>query len=113
MAIDPESLGDAKILVSALDSTLHQPTRLGILILLHLHSSLPFSVIQKGLELTSGNLNTYLTRLERAKLVEKEKAFVNLRPRTLVHITTEGRNSLISYANTLKHILLEIRVEKL
>jgi hypothetical protein len=39
-------------LLSGLDSTIHEPVRLGIFMLLHFNSSLAFSVLQKGLGIT-------------------------------------------------------------
>ena len=95
-------------LIGELDSTLHVPVRLGILMLLHLNSSLTFSVIQKGLGVTPGNLSTHLTKLDTEGFITKEKAFVNLRPTTLVQITMEGRKALKKYSKSLKRIILEI-----
>ena len=95
-------------LLSGLDSTIHEPVRLGILMLLHLNSSLAFSVIQKGLGVTSGNLNSHLTKLDTIGFVTREKTFVNLRPRTVIHITTEGRRGLKEYTKSLKSILVGI-----
>lgn len=95
-------------LLGKLDSTLHEPVRLGILILLHLNSSLPFSDIQKGLGVTSGNLNTHLKKLEENELITRERTFVNTRPRTVIYITGKGRISLKKYSKSLKHILVGI-----
>ncbi len=95
-------------LLGKLDSTLHEPVRLGILILLHLNSSLPFSDIQKGLGVTSGNLNTHLKKLEENELITKERTFVNTRPRTVIYISEKGRISLKKYSKSLKHILIGI-----
>ncbi len=103
-----ESQVSVEALIGELDSTLHEPVRLGILILLHLNSSLTFSVIQKGLGVTSGNLNTHLTKLDTEGFVVKEKTFVNYRPRTVIHITAEGREALKKYSKSLKRILVEI-----
>lgn len=95
-------------LLGKLDSTLHEPVRLGILILLHLNSSLPFSDIQKGLGVTSGNLNTHLKKLEENELITKERTFVDTRPRTVIYITEKGRLSLKKYSKSLRHILIGI-----
>ncbi|MHA2089076.1 MAG: transcriptional regulator [Promethearchaeota archaeon] len=95
-------------LLEDLDSTLHEPVRLGILILLHLNSSLPFSKIQKGLGVTSGNLNTHLKRLEEFELIIKERTFIDTRPRTVIYITDKGRKSLKKYSKSLKQILIGI-----
>ena len=104
-----ENLTSVENLIAELDSTLHEPVRLGILMLLHLNSSLAFSVIQHGLGVTSGNLNTHLTKLDAAGLIVREKTFVNVRPRTVIHITTEGREALKKYSKSLRRIFLEIR----
>ncbi|MFX0013083.1 MAG: transcriptional regulator [Promethearchaeota archaeon] len=95
-------------LLGGLDSTIHEPVRLGILTLLHLNSSLTFSVLQKGLGVTSGNLNSHLTKLVSVGFVEQEKTFVNVRPRTVVHITSEGRKALKKYTKSLKIVLVGI-----
>jgi len=95
-------------LLGELDSTLHEPVRLGILMLLHLNSSLPFSIIQKGLGVTSGNLNTHLKKLEENELITKERTFVDTRPRTIIYISDKGRKSLKNYSRSLKNILIGI-----
>ena len=97
-----------EVLLGELDSTLHEPVRLGILILLHLNSSLPFSIIQKGLGVTSGNLNTHLKKLEENELITKERTFVDTRPRTMIYISDKGRKSLKNYSRSLKNILIGI-----
>ena len=99
MESDPSSLEG---LLGKLASPLHEPVRLGILILLHFHTELAFSTIQKGLGVTSGNLNTHLSRLESDGLVLSQKTFVNLRPRTVISISSEGRKALVSYSSSLK-----------
>lgn len=106
MEESPTKIESAKSFLEELDSTLHEPVRLGTMMLLHLHSSLAFSVIQKGLGVTSGNLTTHLTSLSTKGYVTKEKMFVNVRPRTVIHITPEGREALKKYSKSLKQILL-------
>jgi DNA-binding MarR family transcriptional regulator len=95
-------------LISKLASPLHEPVRLGILILLHFHNELAFSTIQKGLGVTSGNLNTHLSRLESDGLIISQKTFVNLRPRTVISISSKGRKALISYSSSLKDVIQTI-----
>jgi DNA-binding MarR family transcriptional regulator len=76
--------------------------------LLHLNSSLTFSVLQRGLGVTSGNLSTHLTKLMKEDYILQEKTFVNVRPRTVVHITPEGRKALKNYTSSLKQIIIGI-----
>ncbi|MHA2225921.1 MAG: transcriptional regulator [Candidatus Hodarchaeales archaeon] len=99
----PASLGN---LIDELDSSLHEPVRLGTMMLLHLNSSLTFSVLQRGLGVTSGNLSTHLTNLTTKGFITQEKTFVNVRPRTVIHITSSGRTALKQYSKSLKQILL-------
>ena len=105
MESDPNSLEG---LIEKLASPIHEPVRLGILILLHFHNELAFSTIQKGLGVTSGNLNTHLSRLESAGFILSQKIFVNLRPRTVLSITSEGRSALVSYSTSLKDVIQTI-----
>ncbi|MHA1971361.1 MAG: transcriptional regulator [Candidatus Hodarchaeales archaeon] len=95
-------------LIQKLASPIHEPVRLGILMLLHFQNALTFSSIQKGLGVTSGNLNTHLSRLKEEGLILSQKAFVNLRPRTIISITPAGRKALESYSSSLKEIIYAI-----
>lgn len=95
-------------LLSQLDSLVHEPVRLGILTLLHLNSSQPFSILQKGLGVSSGNLNSHLTRLSDKDYITQEKTFVKQRPRTVIHITPVGRKALRQYSKSLRKILADI-----
>ena len=108
MESDPSSLED---LIGKLATPLHEPVRLGILILLHFHNDLAFSTLQKALGLTSGNLNTHLARLETEKLILSQKQFVKLRPRTVISITSNGREALLSYTSSLKDIIETINMK--
>ena len=76
--------------------------------LLHFHHELTSSTIQKGLGVTSGNLNTHLSRLESDGLIASVKTFVNLRPRTVISINSVGRKALQSYASSLTEIIQKI-----
>ena len=104
-----EELPSLEFLLNELSTPLHEPVRLGILMLLHLHNSLAFSVLQKTLGVTPGNLNSHLSRLEHEGLVTKEKTFVDLRPRTLLQITKTGDAALLGYSNLLKQVLVTMQ----
>ncbi|MHA1976219.1 MAG: transcriptional regulator [Candidatus Hodarchaeales archaeon] len=100
-------------LLEDLSSPIHEPVRLGVLMLLHLNSVLAFSIIQKTLGVTSGNLNTHLAKLEDEGYISKQKGFVDLRPRTLVYITENGRSALVGYSGLLKKVLITINPSKI
>lgn len=99
---------DIKTLLQSLDTFVHEPVRLGILVLLRIHSSLSFLQIQKALGLTPGNLNSHMKKLLEKKYIEVKKSFVNLKPRTILSITQIGNNSVKQYISQLKGIIKEL-----
>lgn len=100
-----DSVGD---FLPELDTFIHEPVRLGVLLLLKIHKSLPFSELQKALKLTSGNLNSHLNKLNNTGLIEISKKFIDLRPRTLITITIDGRDRLNSYSISFSQFLQSI-----
>lgn len=79
------------------------------MILLKIHNNLPFSEIQKALGITSGNLNSHVTKLQEKKYVMIEKKFVDLRPRTVIFITDEGRQAILNYINDFSNVLKSLK----
>ncbi|MDA8321593.1 MAG: transcriptional regulator [Actinomycetota bacterium] len=79
---------------SALDETVHQRHRLGILTITAEAASAEFGYLQDALGLTAGNLSRHLTVLQEAGLVEVMKGHQGRRPRTWVKITGTGRAAL-------------------
>jgi DNA-binding transcriptional ArsR family regulator len=78
--------------LSALDRLIHEPARLAILTALASCRNCDFLFLQSLTGLTKGNLSNHLMKLEEAGLLEKEKRFKGLTPRTLLRLTREGRN---------------------
>ncbi len=91
--------------LTQIDGFIHEPVRLGILLLLKIHQYLPFAEIQKALQITSGNLNSHLTKLHERGYIEIEKKFVDLRPRTIIFLTGDGRSALLQYIENFSKIL--------
>jgi len=79
---------------SALDDTVHQRHRLGIMTILSEADRVEFSYLQTALELTPGNLNRHLAVLEEAGLVSIDKEFHGRKPKTWVRITRAGSKAL-------------------
>ena len=88
-----------------LDSDIHQPARMSILLFLLPKGKATFTVIQKALGLTSGNLSSHIKKLQGKGFVDIKKTFIDLKPTTEVFITELGRKSTIDYANDLSKIL--------
>ena len=79
---------------TALDDTVHQRHRLGILVITSKARQVDFGYLRQALGLTSGNLSTHLVVLEEAGLIQVEKGYEGRRPRTWVSITRDGRAAL-------------------
>jgi DNA-binding HxlR family transcriptional regulator len=95
--------------VQALDDTVHQRMRLGILSVLRSVPFVEFTTLKKTLALSDGNLASHLSALQRAGLVVVEKSDGPKRARTTAAITSEGRAALEHELNTLEAILAAAR----
>jgi DNA-binding MarR family transcriptional regulator len=90
---------------NALDETVHQRHRLGILTITAEAKSADFGYLRDALELTPGNLSRHLTVLEQAGLIQVTKGYEGRRPRTWVRITAAGRSALAAELATLTELL--------
>ena len=90
---------------NALDDTVHQRVRLGILAVLAECRRVDFSYLRQALELTDGNLSRHLQVLESAGHVEIEKTFEGKRPRTWVSATRQGRAAFSSELAALRALI--------
>ena len=85
-----------------IDNIIHEPTRLGILVLLIAHrNGLAFNQIQEILSLSPGNLSSHIQKLSKANYVEIIKMFIDLKPKTWLKITPDGISALKKYASNL------------
>jgi DNA-binding MarR family transcriptional regulator len=66
------------------------PTRLSILVYLYFTQNAIFTVLQKKLGLTSGNLSSHLRKLEKMGFIRISKRFVDLKPTTFAVLTPDG-----------------------
>lgn len=78
----------------ALDDTVHQRVRLGILTVLNEARECTFAALRAQLDLTDGNLNRHLKVLEEAELVQVTKGYEGRRPCTWLRLTKAGREAL-------------------
>jgi DNA-binding MarR family transcriptional regulator len=90
----------------ALDRTLHEKARLGILTALLPHKAgLAFNEVKDLCQLTDGNLARHLERLEDGGLVSVTKVKGDGRPKTTVKLTAAGRKKFLEYLNELESIV--------
>ena len=90
-----------------INETIHQRTRLAIMVTLAGVGSLEFNGLKGQLGLSDGNLSTHAGALERAGFVKIIKRFRGRKPQTTLTITAKGRKALTNYINLLQGILSE------
>ena len=95
---DLKSIGDV-------DRLIHEPARLMIMALLYVIESGDFTFLMSQTGLTWGNLSSHMSKLESAGYVEVEKEFINRKPRTMLHLTEEGRAAFRTYKNRMVQVL--------
>ncbi|MEU7852128.1 transcriptional regulator, partial [Micromonospora parva] len=78
----------------ALDDTIHQRVRLGVLTVAREADRVEFSFLKKQLAVTDGNLSRHLKVLEDSGMINVEKGYAGRRPRTWVTLTREGAQAL-------------------
>jgi len=71
------------------------------------NDALPFKALKNSLGVTDGNLSSHLSKLEKEQYVQIEKMFEGKRPKTVVHITDEGKKAFASYIEALKRFIEE------
>lgn len=89
------------------DPLLHQSVRSKLLSLLIANDALPFKGLKEMLNVTDGNLSSHLNKLEKATLIMIEKTYEGKRPKTVVHITKEGKKSFKAYIEELRKFIEE------
>jgi DNA-binding MarR family transcriptional regulator len=107
---DPDAAGSHP--TAALNETVHQRHRLGILTITSQSRQADFGYLRETLGLTSGNLSTHLMVLEDAGLVRVEKGYEGRRPRTWVSITRQGRAALAAEMDALTRLVREHDAER-
>jgi DNA-binding MarR family transcriptional regulator len=91
--------------VEEVDKVIHESARLIIVANLYLVESADFLFIMQQSGLTFGNLSSHMKKLEEAGYIEVQKEFVNRRPRTLLKLTSQGKEAFEDYRRKMKLIL--------
>ena len=87
------------------DRLIHEPARLLVVGHLYVVEEADFLFVMHNTGLTQGNLSSHVTKLERAGYVEVMKTFADKRPRTVLRLTTQGREAFASYVEDMQHFL--------
>ncbi len=93
----------------ALDETIHQRVRLGIVSALAGAGSMSFNDLRAVLGLTDGNLAVHSRKLEEAGYVEVTKGFAGRTPRTEFTLTAAGRRALETYLSSMEAVIKSAR----
>ena len=81
--------------------------RFTIMLLLYIHKKAGFTEVQKLLQLTPGNLDHHVRRLEEAGYV-KSRHVLDWRPLKVLEITRAGAMAFREYAVNLRQLLEQI-----
>jgi DNA-binding MarR family transcriptional regulator len=105
MKDDGEIMNKTNLILPS-DKLFTTSVRLTVMILLLNHKKINFTDLQKLLQLTPGNLDHHLRKLEEAQHVKTYKKLSSLRkPLTIVEITDNGRKDFIEYIKKFKDVL--------
>jgi DNA-binding HxlR family transcriptional regulator len=91
--------------LGALDDTIHQKARLGIMSTLLALGEADFKLLKETLALSDGNLSTHLALLEERGYLEVHKEFVRRKPHTTYKPTEAGRIAFHNYLLALERII--------
>lgn len=94
--------------ISDIDPLIHAPTRLKIMAYLSIVESADFTFLMRQTGLTRGNLSVNLRKLEDAGYVSITKEFVDRIPRTLIRLTSNGRQAIQTYRENMQNVLNEL-----
>jgi DNA-binding MarR family transcriptional regulator len=81
----------------ALDRTIHEPIRLGIISTLAVNERLSFNQLKDLLGTTDGNVSVHARKLEDAGFISCHKGFEGRMPHTDYRITAAGRRAMEKY----------------
>lgn len=97
--------------MTILDKIIHERVRL--LIMTYLASAegeyASFNEMQKGLDLTSGNLSVQLRNLKQAGYLKITKSFQANRPHTTIKMTETGAQALNRYIEDMERIIKTLK----
>lgn len=92
-----------------LNKTIHEQTKLRILIYLSKNYISTFVQIKNDLALSSGNLSIQLKNLEEKDLIIQKRRINNKKTITEVSITNTGKTALLEYLNEMENLLSQIK----
>ncbi|MCP4439793.1 MAG: transcriptional regulator [Aureispira sp.] len=92
-------------MIGNLNKLFESRIRLGIMSVLMVNDWIDFRSLKELLGLTDGNLASHIKALEKHKLVEVQKEFVDKKPKTTYKATELGRNAFNKHLDALESLL--------
>jgi len=91
-----------------IDSLIHAPARLKVMTQLYVLDAADATFLMNRTGLTWGNLSTHLAKLDAGGYVKIEKGFSGKKPRTMISLTDNGRESFRAYRATMRQLLADL-----
>lgn len=91
-----------------IDTLLHEPARLRLLVFLAVVKRADFTYLLNLSGMTRGNLSVQMSKLAEADLVAIEKSFQGNRPRTMYQLTRKGTEALRRYKRCMNELLASL-----
>jgi len=94
--------------IQKIDRLIHEPSRLTIMMHLHVVESADFQFLQHQTGMTPGKLSSHLRKLEGPGYVEVTKEFMDRTPHTALKLTKKGREAFKQYRKSVKQFIDEL-----
>src|SRR5262245_45420387 len=95
---------------NGLDTTVHGPVRLGVLISLQMDGPLDFTTLKKRLDVNDGVLGMHLQKLETVGYLSASTVLHGRRPKTTYRLRAKGRHALADYLRAMRKLLEAVEV---
>jgi DNA-binding transcriptional ArsR family regulator len=92
-----------------IDTIIHEPARLYILLNLYAIESTDFVFLLKLTGFSDGNLSGHLKRLSSAGYVDMVKEFKNNKPKTTITLSEAGKDAIIKYSSFMVELLESVK----
>lgn len=91
-----------------IDKVIHEPARLKIMAQLYVVEEADFIFLMRQTGLTWGNLSSHMSKLEDADYIEVRKEFLDKKPRTILKLTSKGRDAFKKYRSALDQVFKDL-----
>lgn len=91
-----------------IDKLIHEPARLKIMAQLYVVDEADFIFLMRQTGLTWGNLSSHMSKLEAAEYIEVQKEFLDKKPRTILKLTSKGRDAFEKYRSAIDQVFKDL-----